>query len=1555
MAYDEAGKLEGLVRQRTSALQSSEDRLSATLLCIGDGVIIIDRQGTVTSLNRVAETFTGWTTAEATDRLVDEVFCLVGVRTCATADNPVARAFAEGVSVNLSNHTALIARDGKEYQIAGSCAPIRDNSGAITGAVLLFRDVTEDYRRREELREERERLAHVLRITGLRIGVVDAECNLRFVDQASHQVYGEPSGRKCYEYFKNRSEVCPDCGAHRALETQEIVVTKQQLPKENEKIVQVHAVPFQDVTGQWFVANYTADITDVKRVEQNLREFKTAVEQSADGICLADMDGRVRFANNAWAEMHGYSVDEIIDRHLSIFHTQEQMEEEVTPFLERLMAYRSSGGEIEHRQKGYVWHARKHGSTFPTQMTTTLLKGDDGKPFGMLGIARDMTEEVHQRERERFDLEFRRLIAEASTRLVQVDDNDSFDQAVDGMLAALGKFFGVERSYLFRFSEDLTTMDNTHEWCATGITAHKDRCRQLSTDAMPWWKARMLELHPVQVPEMAVLPAEAAAEREEFRSQGIQSLICLPICDEHKRLLGFVGLDAVRAPRHWPDEQVGMLHVLAEILGSTIVRMEVVRVLAENKRQLDVFFSQSLTGFFFMMLDEPVAWNDATDKEELLDYVMAHQRVTKANQALLDQYGAEEQDFLGLTPGDLFAHDLDHARYIWRGLFDRGRWHVQTRERRLDGTPIIIDGDYICLYDEQGRITGFFGTQTDITERRRSEEALRDNEARLRAITDSAQDAIIMLDPRGRISFWNPAAETILGYRLEEAMGQDLHELLVPERFLEAYRAAMPEFQRTGRGKVVGNTVELAARCKNGREITIALSLSAVFLDGQWHAVGILRDITERKRAQEQLLEANRQLEAATARANEMAAQAESATIAKSEFLANMSHEIRTPLNGVIGMTGLLLDTELSEEQQHYAAIVRSSGESLLGIINDILDFSKIEAGKLDLEILTFDLQSLLDDFAASMALHAYEKGLELICAADADVPWALSGDPGRLRQVLNNLAGNALKFTHQGEVSVRVSLEEKTQGGGRDGNVVLRFSVRDTGIGIPKEKMGLLFSKFTQVDVSDTKPYGGTGLGLAISKQLVEMMGGTLGVRSVEGTGTEFWFTASFGWRPDAAREEMPLPASLDGVRVLIVDDNATNREILTTRLTSWGMRPEQVSNGAAGLQALYRALDEGDGFRLAIIDMQMPSMNGEALGCIVRADARLDATRLVMLGSLGVRHNAHRLYEIGFSACAVKPVRHQELKAMLCQILSGDARPAVGTQPIAAYRTACLPGPSTRTGERLPRFAGSRARILVAEDNAVNQAVALGILKKLGLTADAVANGREVVETLKMLPYDLVLMDVQMPEMNGLEAARQIRDPQSPVRDRHIPIIALTAAAMEGDRERCLAAGMNGYLTKPVSLEAVVEALNAWLPPKGKRCTATPFTGPREWDRADTDLPVFDRAGMMARLMDEELAEVILTGFLESAPHQLGALWSSLNAENTADVEREAHRLKGAAANVGGERVRLRAFLLEQAARAGDLIGSTKHLTELETQFNRFRKAVMEHHGRLDEVCRE
>ena len=823
-----------------------------------------------------------------------------------------------------------------------------------------------------------------------------------------------------------------------------------------------------------------------------------------------------------------------------------------------------------------------------------------------------------------------------------------------------------------------------------------------------------------------------------------------------------------------------------------------------------------------------------------------------------------------------------------------------------------------------------------IITRRQTEEALLESEAKLKAITDSAQDAITMTDCQGKISYWNPAAERIFGYSSGEALGRNFCECVAPTRLHEAYQSAFEEIQQTGRGGAVGKTMESQACRKNGQEIAVAISLSSVQVKDQWHTVAILRDITDQKIADEtlrstlaELAQVNNELEKAIGWANEMAFESQTANIAKSQFLANMSHEIRTPMNGVIGMTALLMDTDLSKEQRAYCETIQSSGEALLGIINDILDFSKIEAGKIELEELDFDIRNTVEDSAAILATRAHEKHIEFTCRIDPGLHTYLCGDPGRLRQILINLGSNAVKFTAGGEVSFDVASVEET-----DSLIRVRFEVRDTGIGISREKIGLLFNPFQQVDASTTRRFGGTGLGLVISKRLAELMGGEIGVESVEGQGSTFWFTAVFKRRKPGRDIEAGLPrADVRGVRVLAVDDNATNRLILSEQLDSWGMRHTEVTNGPDALSLLREASKKGDSYRIVVTDMQMPVMDGETLGKAIKADPLLKDTLLIMMTSMGKRGDARRLHSVGFSAYLTKPVKQSQLFDCLSTVLGRSIHPG------AAEDVAMV------TRHTLNEAQRRKARLLLVEDNPTNQKVALHIFEKLGFSADVAGNGREAIEALRRAPYDLVFMDVQMPVMDGFAATRMIRDGRSGVLHSGIPIIAMTAHAMKGDRERCIGMGMSDYIPKPIMPGVLAEMLDKWLVHAPE--AAAPQTAQASSGEADpvSGPVVFDRQTLLARLLgDRELVKEICAGYLEEMPEQLQRLRQAVDRNDGDLVGKMSHTMKGAAANVGAMALSAAALNMEKTVKGGRLEQMALILPEMERHFDVLKKRMEE-----------
>ena len=705
--------------------------------------------------------------------------------------------------------------------------------------------------------------------------------------------------------------------------------------------------------------------------------------------------------------------------------------------------------------------------------------------------------------------------------------------------------------------------------------------------------------------------------------------------------------------------------------------------------------------------------------------------------------------------------------------------------------------------DKQGNTIGSFATVVDITRMKKMQFELVESEKRFKDIAMCSAAWLWETGRDGRYTFCSEKVIDSLGYSADEILGKTPFDLMPAEDVQSIKDAFINLFQNKE------NIVNFENKNihKNG-DIRIFLTNGIPILDDEGNLIGyrgVDTDITEQKRTEDDLIEAQKQteiknieLETALSIAKELTEKAKLASRTKSIFLANMSHEIRTPMNGVIGMTDLLLDTELTAEQADYARTVKQSADALMSIINNILDFSKIEAGKLELEEIDFDLRTMLEDILNLLSIQISRKGIDLLLRIDQEVPSLLRSDPGRIRQVITNLIGNAIKFTSNGEITLGVDVVNQY-----GDKALLRFSISDTGIGIAPDKLDALFQPFTQADSSTTRKYGGTGLGLTISKQLAELLGGEIGAESTPGKGSTFWFTTEVRIRKPSrswkitSNEEMDLLRSLN---ILIVDGNSANRRSLSEMLENLGCNYTEATTGKQALEILFKAYAEDNPFTVAVLDMQMPDMSGETLGIRINEDTRLSETLLmIMFTSTGARGDAARMSEAGFSAFMTKPVTLSQFRECLVRVLvqnldanKDDARGIITKHSIAESRKENL-------------------RILLAEDNLVNRKVALKILGKLGYNAHSVENGIQAIEELEKNHYDLVLMDIQMPEMDGLEATRIIRDPESAVINHNIPVIAMTAHAMQGDRDKGIQVGMDDYITKPVHPDTISEKIKA------------------------------------------------------------------------------------------------------------------------------------------------
>jgi PAS domain S-box-containing protein len=1354
----------------------------------------------------------------------------------------------------------------------------------------------------EELLKHKKHLEPLLEITPTATVISDVQATVVAWNPAAERLFGytpeEAIGRNLDDLVAKSDELHRAAVSYseRAIQKEDDIQTITRRTRKDGTLVDVELMAAPLLSGGEVVGmlGIYHDITELNRQQ---RFFEALLQVSPEAITVTNTDSTVRTWNPGAQRLFGYTAEEAIGRKIDdLVATRPDLHAEAA----RLDQEADRRGEI----RLVTQRTRKDGSLVDVEVVgAPIVVG--GEQVARYAIYHDIGELQEQRR-------YFQSLLEISPAAIVVTDLEA--KVVSWNPAAESLFGYTSEEAMGRLLDDLVaTRADLHDE-AVGFSEAAARGESVRATARRNRKDGslvdvLLASSPVVVGEervgfVAMYLDISEVQQEKRWHESVRELSPTAIVTVDKdtrvtswnpaaqRLFGYSSEEAVGRPL---DDLVATTDEIREEAARYTARGiggSQVRLITRRTRKDGSLVDVELLVAPVTVAGEPaghsVIYHDISELQEQKRYFQSilevspaaivvtdlELRVVSWNPAAEELYGYGAEEAVGRIVDDVVANrpGLHEEAVGFSEAAARGeRVRATTARTRKDGSLVDVQMvmEPVVLRNERVGFVIIYHDISEVQRQRRYYETL----------VQSSPVAIALLDPEANVTSWNPAAEQLFGYTAEEAMGRNIDALVAVNEETRAEAEAHTRHGMTGR---LVHVITKRTR-KDGTLVDVEVFGAPVTVAGEPAGLyAMYHDIADLQRAREA---------------------AEAATEAKSAFLATMSHEIRTPLNAVIGMTGLLLDTQLQPEQRSYAEVIRSSGDALLGVINEILDFSKIEAGRLDLEQQPFDLRQCVESALELVAGSAGTKGLDLAYLIDPRTPATIVGDITRVRQILLNLLNNAVKFTDEGEVVLKVDATRLDSSDGEGGRYELHFAIRDTGIGIPEERMETLFEAFSQVDASTTRRYGGSGLGLAISKRLAEQMGGTVWAESRVGRGSTFHVTLVAEARPGDVSADLEAIPQLEGKRVLIVDDNATNREILRRQTESWGMVPLDSGSPTEALAWVTA----GEPFDLAILDMQMPEMDGLALAGEIRRHRDVAALPLVMLTSLGRRERGES--DVEFAAHLTKPIRPSHLY----DILIGIFAPQLGLRRVSG--PAIPPEPEPEEGPPI--------RILLAEDNAVNQRVALLVLQKLGYRADVAADGREAVEAVERQPYDVILMDVQMPEMDGLEATRVIRE-RWPEGERRPRIIAMTAGATEDDRRATLEAGMDDFVSKPIRQEELAAALAR---------SAVPALDPDALDRLAETIGGPDA-----------LAELTRT-FLDDSERLLSELRRSVEAGQVEEVRRHAHTLKSTAASFGATELSDLCRRLEALAQAGSLDGAGDLVQAIVARFAGVRTALEEH----------
>ena len=1545
-----------------AALRESENKFKSISNAAQDAILMMDNKGNITFWNDAATKIFGYKPEEAIGQSLHKLI----------APQKYHRAYYEGFKGFLKTGTGsaigklveltALRKDGTEFPVELSLSNVEINYEQ--HAVGIIRDISDRKKAEEDLRRSEKQYRTIFNSTGTAMLLVDENEKIifannefaRFADLSLEEIVGRnfvdfilPEDveimTKYHHERRRRGGSAPRNYEFSFVsangEVRDIYVTVELLPGTKTTVASL------------------IDITDRKRAEKLLQQnealLRSTLESTADGILVVNRNGEIKSFNNRFIKLWRIPK-KILDTRddkslLNYVMSQLKNSDEFLQKVQELYLSKETSLDLIEFKDGRIYE----------RYSSPLIENDEEE--GRVWSFRDITDKMKAEQKIReSEAKYRALYDYAADPIIIFDkkthkildcnetavrvygySKDEFKQMTPHQLHPLDEYDVVERNI----------QDNTTEAYYNHVTKDGKILQVEIHTAMVTYDNREAYLSMVRDISERKKAEDALRESEQrYRAVIETSLngICMADADEN---LLFVNNAFAEMLGYEPEKIIGM-NIAQFTVPEEFERMRQqtkYRKNGESNIYESVLLYKDGTPVYVLVSASPLyekdgsfkgtmgVFTDITDRKIALEALReSEQRYRAVVETTSSGIGIADENenltfvnpglakMLGYEPNELLGKNLEEISF----KDEYEKFKEQTKKRKAgesnsfesvlkhrDGSSVNVLVSASPLFDANDDFESTLAIITDITERKKMLEAIENERNLLHLLMDSVPDAIYFKDTEGKFLRINRAQAENLGIKNpKEAIGKHDRDFFSPEH---AKNAAEDEKRILKTGEPLVGRIEQVMRPDGWKSWVSATKVP--FYDAEGKVVGLIgisRDVSELVKIQEELKLKNMELDKALAKAEE-------ATQAKSEFLANMSHEIRTPLNAVIGMTGLLLDTPLNEEQLEFVRTIRSGGEALLSVINDILDFSKIEAGKIDLEYIPFDLRECVEDTLDLQASKALNKGIDLAYFIEPDTPSHVIGDVTRLRQILTNLLGNAVKFTEKGGVEVFVSAEKLK---GKNNHFKILFKVKDTGIGIPKERMDRLFKSFTQIDSSTTRKYGGTGLGLVISKRLTEMMGGEMWVESQVGVGTTFYFTIKAEVKFERlANEKHDIALDvLKNKEILIVDDNETNRRILFLQTRSWGMKPFAAETPQKALELI----EQGRKFDCAIVDMQMPQLDGLTLSLKIRK--YLDARKLpiIMLTSLGKKPDKRIMDEIQFASFMTKPVKQSQLFNILQEIFLGkriSVRRKVDTEKMFDREMA----------KKYP------LRILLTEDNLVNQKVALRILDRMGYRADVAGNGKEAIESLERQKYDVILMDVQMPEMDGLEASKTINKRWPDTRPK---IIAMTAGALKSDRDKCFEAGMDDYITKPVNVEELTAALKRVKQGKDDKMKVR---GLNKNDKKKEK--VQPREGVINRAVLDELASFDEDGtflkemiqiYLEETPKLISMLDESLKGEKVEEFTRAAHTLKSSSANLGAMTLSEMNKKLEFKGKEGKLEGVNGEVEEVKIEFARVKEAL-------------